>query len=234
MAVLVHGSRRDDPTIQAFLVLAGGVVVWSGGRLLEISSLDLPGRIFWAEIQYFGIVAVPIGWLVAMVHLSRPRYVVPWSLLSIPILAAVLSVVLVLTNSHHHLVWTRITLMPRGRGARGRVRAWRGLRCHGGLVIPALLALGFYFLVTAEVPNDALSRRGRAVLAGSPAAAAGPYCLSAALDRAARRRPDAGHVLSDGRAGLVSRVAHASRRHWPLRAPARVRCAWRGLRDPRC
>ncbi len=69
MAVLAW-PRRDDPTIQAFLVLAGGVVVWSGGRLLEISSVDLPGRIFWAEIQYFGIVAVPIGWLVAMVHLS--------------------------------------------------------------------------------------------------------------------------------------------------------------------
>ncbi|CAG9168490.1 hypothetical protein LMG23992_01155 [Cupriavidus laharis] len=158
--------RRDDPTIQAFLVLAGGVVIWSGGRLLEISSADLAGRILWSEIQYFGIVAVPIGWLVAMVHLSRPRYVVPWSLLSVPILVAVLTVVLVLTNSHHHLVWTRITLMPPGvaPGAvfehgigYGVIAAWSYL----------LLALGFYFLVTAEVPNDALSRRGRAVLAGS-------------------------------------------------------------------
>ena len=37
--------RRDDPTVQAFLVLAFGAVVWSGGRLLEISSADLPGRI---------------------------------------------------------------------------------------------------------------------------------------------------------------------------------------------
>ncbi|QYY28107.1 diguanylate cyclase [Cupriavidus pinatubonensis] len=167
MAVMAW-PRRDDPTIQAFLVLAGGVVIWSGGRLLEISSADLPGRILWAKIQYFGIVAVPIGWLVAMIHLSRPRYVVPWSLLSIPILMAVLTVVLVLTNTHHHLVWTRITLMPPGvaPGAvfehgpgYGVMAAWTYL----------LLALGFYFLVTAEVPNDALSRRGRAVLAGSVA-----------------------------------------------------------------
>jgi hypothetical protein len=37
-------------------------VVWSGGRLLEISESDMAGRIFWAKLQYLGIVAVPIGW----------------------------------------------------------------------------------------------------------------------------------------------------------------------------
>jgi len=157
--------RRDDPTVQAFLVLAFGAVVWSGGRLLEISSTDLPGRILWAKIQYIGIVAVPIGWLVAMVHLSRPRYVVPWSRLWLPVLAAVVTVVLVFTNERHHLVWTRITLMPPGV-APGAVFE------HGaGYAVAAfwsysLLALSWYFLVTAEVPNDALSRRGRAILAG--------------------------------------------------------------------
>jgi len=156
--------RRDDPTIQAFLVLAAGVSVWSGGRLLEISSTDLAGRILWAKIQYIGIVAVPIGWLVAMIQVSRPRFVVPWSMLSVPILVALLTVVLVFTNDHHHLIWTRITLMPPGvsPGAifehgigYGIAAAWTYL----------LLALSLYFLLTAEVPNEALSRRGRAILA---------------------------------------------------------------------
>ncbi|AGW94896.1 histidine kinase N-terminal 7TM domain-containing protein [Cupriavidus sp. DF5525] len=162
--VVATWTRRDDPTIQAFLVLAGGVVIWSGGRLLEISSTDLPGRILWSKAQYLGIVAVPIGWLVAMVHLSRPRYVVPWSRLWLPVLAAVVTVVLVFTNERHHLIWQRITLMPPGV-APGAVFE------HGpGYVVVAawsyaLLGLSLYFLVTAEVPNDALSRRGRAILA---------------------------------------------------------------------
>jgi hypothetical protein len=88
------------------------VVVWSGGRLLEISESDMAGRIFWAKLQYLGIVAVPIGWLVAMIHVSRPHFVVPWSKLWVPVMAAVLSVVLVFTNERHHLVWTSIELMP--------------------------------------------------------------------------------------------------------------------------
>ncbi|KUE88383.1 diguanylate cyclase [Cupriavidus necator] len=156
--------RRDDPTVRAFLVLAGGAAIWSSGRLLEISSSDLAGRILWAKIQYVGIVAVPIGWLVAMVHLSRPRHVVPWSRLWLPVLVAVVTVVLVFTNERHHLIWRRITLMPPGV-APGAVFE------HGaGYAVAAawtylLLALSLYFLVTAEVPNDALSRRGRATLA---------------------------------------------------------------------
>lgn len=158
--------RRDDPTIQAFLVLAGGVAIWSGGRLLEISSADLDGRILWAKAQYAGIVMVPIGWLVAMIHLSRPRYVVPWSRLWLPVLAALASVVLVFTNERHHLIWTRIDLMPPGVAP--------GAIFHHGpgyIVVAAwtyfMLALSLYFLVTAEVPNAALSRRGRALVASS-------------------------------------------------------------------
>jgi diguanylate cyclase (GGDEF)-like protein len=158
--------RRDDPTVRAFLTLAVGVAIWSGGRLLEVSSPELDWRILWAKIQYFGIVAVPIGWLVAMVHLSRPRYVVPWSILSLPWLAAVLTLALVFTNEYHHWIWTRITLSPPGVApgavfehgiAYGLIAAWT----YG------LLGLSLYFLLTAEVPNDALSRRGRNILAGA-------------------------------------------------------------------
>ncbi|AZG15899.1 diguanylate cyclase domain-containing protein [Cupriavidus pauculus] len=155
--------RRDDPTVRAFLVLAGGAAIWSGGRLLEISETELAGRIFWAKFQYAGIVAVPIGWLVAMVHLSRPRYVVPWSMLWVPVLAALLSLVLVFTNERHHLIWTSIELMPPGVAP--------GAVFHHGIGYTAvaawtyaMLGLSLFFLATAEVPNDALSVRGRNVL----------------------------------------------------------------------
>lgn len=155
--------RRDDPTVRAFLVLAAGVAVWSGGRLLEISETELTGRIFWAKFQYAGIVAVPIGWLVAMVHLSRPRYVVPWRMLRVPVFAAVLTLALVFTNERHHLIWTSIELMPPGVSP--------GAIFHHGIGYTAvaawtyaMLGLSMYFLATAEVPNAALSARGRIVL----------------------------------------------------------------------
>lgn len=156
--------RRDDPTVRAFLVLAGGVVVWSGGRLLEISTPDLAGRIFWAKLQYVGIVMVPIGWLVAMVHVSRPRFVVPWSLLWVPVLAAVLTLVLVFTNERHHLIWTSIEVLPPGVSPGAVFHHGVGYTIAAAWTY-ALLALSLYFLVTADVPNAALSVRGRNVLA---------------------------------------------------------------------
>jgi len=157
--------RRDDPTVRAFLVLAGGVAIWSGGRLLEISETGLAGRIFWAKFQYAGIVAVPIGWLVAMIHLSRPRFVVPWSMLGVPVFAALLTLALVFTNERHGLIWTSIELMPPGVSP--------GAVFHHGIgytLVAAwtygMLGLSMYFLATARVPNAALSVRGRNVLMG--------------------------------------------------------------------
>jgi len=164
MAVAVW-PRRDDPTVRAFLLLAGGVAIWSGGRLLEISETELSGRIFWAKFQYAGIVAVPIGWLVSMVHLSRPRFVVPWSLLWVPTLMALLTLALVLTNERHHLIWSSIELMPPGVSPGAVFRHGVGYTAVAAWTY-ALLGLSLYFLATAEVPNAALSRRGRAVLMG--------------------------------------------------------------------
>ncbi|WP_454766973.1 histidine kinase N-terminal 7TM domain-containing protein [Cupriavidus campinensis] len=164
--VIATWPRRDDPTIQAFLVLAGGVAIWSGGRLLEISADNLDGRIFWAKAQYVGIVMVPIGWLVAMIHLSRPRYVVPWSKLWLPVLVAVISMVLVFTNERHHLIWTTIEKMPPGVAPGAIFHHGIGYGAMAGWTYFMLL-LSLYFLVTAEVPNAALSRRGRAIVAGS-------------------------------------------------------------------
>ncbi len=102
---------------------------------------------------------VPIGWLVAMIHLSRPRCVVPWSRLWLPVLAAVASVVLVLTNERHHLIWTRIDLMPAGVSP-------GAIFHHGpGYVIIAawtyfMLLLSLVFLLTAEVPNAGADAAG--------------------------------------------------------------------------
>lgn len=155
--------RRDDPTVRAFLLLAAGVAIWSGGRLLEISETELAGRIFWAKLQYVGIVAVPIGWLVAMVHLSRPRFVVPWSMLWVPVFAALLTLVLVFTNERHHLIWTTIERMPPGVAPGAVFHHGIGYTATAAWTY-AMLGLSMYFLATAEVPNAALSVRGRNVL----------------------------------------------------------------------
>lgn len=158
-------TRRDDPTVKAFLMLAFGCVIWSGGRLLELSSFDLETRVMWARLQYFGIVAVPIAWLCAMIQLSRPRFVIPWSLLSMPIVINIVTLGLVFTNERHHLIWDSIAMVPGGLPP-GAVFTHGPAYAVVAAYSYLLLLISLYFLLTARVPSSSLTRGGRAVLAG--------------------------------------------------------------------
>ncbi|WP_059411678.1 histidine kinase N-terminal 7TM domain-containing protein [Cupriavidus basilensis] len=162
---LLAWTRRDDPTVKAFLVLAGGTALWSGGRLLELSSSELEARVLWAQLQYVGILAVPIGWFCAMLQLSRPKLAVPRWLLSMHAVVSVVTLGLVFTNEQHRLIWSAIALVP-GGAPPGAVfthgPAYAALAAYTYL----LLFVSLYFLATAPVPGSSLTRGGRAVLAG--------------------------------------------------------------------
>ena len=60
--------HRDVPGWVTFSLLMVGVFVWSAGYALEISAVAEPTKIFWAKMQYFGIVAVPLLWLRFVIH----------------------------------------------------------------------------------------------------------------------------------------------------------------------
>ncbi|WP_420991981.1 histidine kinase N-terminal 7TM domain-containing protein [Cupriavidus sp. 30B13] len=159
---LMAWTRRDDPTVKAFLVLAFGTALWSGGRLMELSATDLETRVLWAKLQYFGIMAVPIGWFCAMLLLSRPKVVIPRWLLSMHAVISVVTLGLVFTNEQHRLVWSSVALVPGGLPpVFSHGPAYAGLAAYTYL----LLFLSVYFLATAPVPGS-LTRGGRAVLAG--------------------------------------------------------------------
>lgn len=161
---LVAWTRRDDPTVKAFLVLACGTALWSGGRLLELSSTDLETRVLWAKLQYIGIMAVPIGWFCAMLQLSRPKAVVPHWLLAMHAVISAVTLGLVFTNEQHRQIWSSIALMP-GGAPPGAVFTHGPAYAAVAVYTYLLLLLSLYFLVTARVPAGGLTRGGRAVLA---------------------------------------------------------------------
>ncbi|MEK7324702.1 MAG: histidine kinase N-terminal 7TM domain-containing protein, partial [Chloroflexota bacterium] len=50
--------RRPAPGASAFALLMLSVAEWSLGNALELGTADLPGKIFWLNIEYIGIVAL--------------------------------------------------------------------------------------------------------------------------------------------------------------------------------
>jgi PAS domain S-box-containing protein len=87
------------------LVLAGAV--WMLGYTLELASVPLTAKIFWAKVQYVGIVIVPVGSLAFVLQYTGHRkWLKPAVLISSVI--SFVTLLLVLTNEAHGLIWTRV------------------------------------------------------------------------------------------------------------------------------
>ncbi|MBI5304025.1 MAG: response regulator [Chloroflexi bacterium] len=113
LAVLA-ARRRSSRGLPAFLGFMLGVAIWSLGYALELASADLAVQVFWAKVEYIGIVTVPLGWFIFVAQYANHRQSlarrVRWSLASVPF--AIL--VLVWTNEAHHLIWSQTTQVALG------------------------------------------------------------------------------------------------------------------------
>jgi PAS domain-containing protein len=77
---------------------------------MEHLSLDLPAKVFWMKMSYFGITAMPIAWLVfTLQYTNREKWLTRRNL-AILIILPVITLVIVWTNNIHHLIWKDIWL----------------------------------------------------------------------------------------------------------------------------
>ena len=89
------------------------VTLWCLEYTFELASPDLPGRIFWSKVEYFGIVSTPLAWFAfALEYTGHGRFL---SRRNLALLAIVplLTLALVWTNESHWLFWSRFELDTR-------------------------------------------------------------------------------------------------------------------------
>jgi PAS domain S-box-containing protein len=102
------GRRRDLPGAPALLLLAVAAAVWALGYALELSTTRYAVMLFWAKVQYLGIVTVALAWLgFVLLHTGRGHWL---NRRTIPLLAIspLLTLLLVWTNERHGLIWANI------------------------------------------------------------------------------------------------------------------------------
>jgi PAS domain S-box-containing protein len=86
------------------------VAEWSLTYALELGSTGLATKVFWLKVQYFGVVMMPTAWLCfAAQYTKRDKWLRPSNLILLAIEPLII-LLLVWSNSAHHLFWTSVKL----------------------------------------------------------------------------------------------------------------------------
>jgi diguanylate cyclase (GGDEF)-like protein len=153
--------RRREPAAPWFVATLVCLFVWTVGYILELSSVRLEAKLFWANVQFFGIVPLSVCWFLAVRTVvgapPLPRWIVPalWA----PC-AALLAVIVVnpagVFRDHPDLTYAgTLTMLHADYGA-----------AYYGLLVPfqfGLLVAILVLLVRGAVHGQAAYRR-RALL----------------------------------------------------------------------
>jgi signal transduction histidine kinase len=107
---LYSWHRRQMAAAIPFIVLMIAVCFWSACHTLSVASTTLAPTLFWAQLQYGGIVLVgPLWLLFALTYHGPATPISPAQRFGL-FVPALLSYVAVLTNGAHHLWWPTVAL----------------------------------------------------------------------------------------------------------------------------
>jgi PAS domain S-box-containing protein len=110
--VAVYAHRRSAPGSRGVAAFSAATTVWAGGNAVQAAATDLPTKLLAIDVQYVGILVVPVAWFVfAAEYTGRESWVTPRTVGALAVFPVVLFVA-VLTNDAHLLVRTDVGLEP--------------------------------------------------------------------------------------------------------------------------
>jgi signal transduction histidine kinase len=102
--------RRQMTAAIPFTLLMSAVCFWSACHALSVASTTLAPTLFWAQLQYGGIVLVAPLWLLfALAYHGTKMAIKPAQRYAL-LVPALVSYAAVLTNGSHHLWWPTVAL----------------------------------------------------------------------------------------------------------------------------
>ncbi len=112
--IVVTWRHRSAPGATPLILVMAAVFEWSAGNALELLSVELGAKIWWANVEYLGIVAVPLAWFVfAARYTGRDKWLTRRILILLTLVPAT-TIVMVWTNELHGLIRYNIWLDSSG------------------------------------------------------------------------------------------------------------------------
>jgi len=113
LALLLR-RRRNAPGAAALAVMMLATGLWALGYGLELSAVEEPHKMFWAKFQYLGIVSLPVGWFLFALGYTGWEDWISWRNVSLLSVIPLVTLLLVVTNERHGLIWSRTEMVGNG------------------------------------------------------------------------------------------------------------------------
>lgn len=114
LIVNIAWRRRPGPGVTSFIWLILACTAWTLGYALELSSSELPSKLFWFRIEAVGPACVATFGLIFMLNFSGHTTWLHWPRTVIFAAIPAATVLLVWTNDFHGLVYQNPRIVTRG------------------------------------------------------------------------------------------------------------------------
>ena len=99
-------DHRKTSGAKAAAALWLALFIWIAGHCLEILGVELPTKLFWEKIQYFGLVVLPVALFVFSLEFSGRKSWITSSRLVALLVVPTITLLLALSNDWHRQLWT--------------------------------------------------------------------------------------------------------------------------------
>ncbi|MEW5815720.1 MAG: histidine kinase N-terminal 7TM domain-containing protein [Spirochaetota bacterium] len=104
-------ERIPHPPSSALLLLSGAG--WLITMIFEYGTVTFQSKLFWSKLQYIGLEAIPVAWLVfCLQYTGRNEFIKPLHITLLSIIPCVF-ILLVFTNEFHGFIWSRVSAAGR-------------------------------------------------------------------------------------------------------------------------
>jgi PAS domain S-box-containing protein len=107
LAAIIWRSRHIAGA-KALMLLLVSVSIWLVAYALELWNASLVDAIFWAKVQYLGIVSAPVAWFIFSMQYTQERAVLRWWHGPLLFVIPLVTLLLVWTNQYHFLIWQTV------------------------------------------------------------------------------------------------------------------------------
>lgn len=168
VVLLMAAQRTRIPAARIFILYCTAVIFWSLGYAFEFMAIGVQAKLFWAKVQYIGLISPVAFLLFAQLYLGFEESI-EWQTFITLMIMPLIANVAAWTNEQHQMVWTSWSLDPTGR--------YPGLVLGHGVIFFGILAysyllllFGVYYIWQAYHSHSEMRMRQAAILLGAVAA----------------------------------------------------------------